>query len=190
VARLGAADAAPAPVPWWTRWRRWLVGAPALALVAAVAVLVLWPRRAVDSTVAGGDEIRVKGGVRLEVVQVVPEPPRVVADGEAVPAGATLSFRAACPGPCAVALFAVGSDGVTALADEVSPPWTIEAGAPVQIPVSVTVDDTVGEDRVIAFFCVRPPDMAALRAALEQAKEPSIAGCEVRSHVVRRGPKP
>jgi hypothetical protein len=192
LAGLGAAHAAPAPARWWSRRRTWLVGAPALSLAAAalVLVLVLWPRRGGDTTIAGDDEIRVKGGARLEVVLVEPEPPRAVADGEPVPPGATLSFRAVCPGGCAVALFAVGADGVTALADEVPPPWTIEAGAPVQLPVSVTVDHTDGEDRVLALFCVRPPDIATLRAALAQDSESSIAGCEARSHVVRRGSKP
>jgi hypothetical protein len=188
-ARLGPAAVAPAPSR--TRWRAWLVGAPVLALVAAaaVAVLVLWSRPSEDERRGAGDEIRVKGGARLEVVLVDPAPSRVLSDGDPAPAGATLSFRAACPGGCWVALFAAGDGGVAALADQAPPPWTVAPGGPVQLPVSVTVDDTAGDDRVVAFFCVRPPDVVALRGALEQAQTPVVAGCEVRSQrIARRGP--
>jgi hypothetical protein len=199
MARLGGAAPSTVPAPWWLRSRKWLVGGSALTLAAAATTFVLWPRR--PAGVAAPDEIRdetrVKGGrASLEVVLVGPVTSRVVSDGEPLAAGATLSFRVACPDGCSVALFAVGDDGVSMLADQVPPPWTVAAGGPVQVPVSVTLDGASGDDHVVAFFCVRPPDIAALRAALEQGlgpggPSPVVAGCEVRSHrVVRRGSQP
>ena len=194
-AAIRARLAAVAPAPERSRWRAWWLAPPALVMAAAITVIALWPRHPeLAAPDAPRDEIRIKGGARFEVVRAEPGPPQVVGDGEPLPPGATLSFRVACPGGCWAALFAVSDGSVAVLADERPPPWNIAAGAPVQLPVSVTRDRARGDDRVIAVLCVRSPDVAALRAALAQRPEaapPAIAGCEVRTQrIARPGPAP
>jgi len=202
-AAIRARLAAVAPAPERSRGRAWWLAPPALVMAAAITVLALWPRHPeLAAPQTPRDEIRIKGGARFEVVRAEPGAPQVIGDGEPLPAGATLSFRVACPGGCWAALFAVSDGSVAVLADERPPPWNIAGGASVQLPVSVTRDRAPeraqggarSDDRVIAVLCVRLPDVAALRAALAQrpgAAPPAIAGCEVRTQrIARPGPAP
>lgn len=175
--------------------RRSLVrfAAPAVALAAAVLVSVVWLGRLDRSIPLLSDEIQWKGGARFDVLQVAPGPPRVLVDGEPVAAGATLSFRAACPSGCSATLFVVAADGVAhVLSDRVAPPWPVAPGAVTQLPVSVDVDEAPGDDRVVAFLCEGVVGTAALRAALAGSAAPEVSGCEVHEHRVvqggRRGP--
>jgi hypothetical protein len=134
------------------------------------------------------------------VVLAAPGPQRLLADGEAVPAGATLSFRAACPQGCQVALFAVGEGRVDALADATPAPWSVAGGGEAQLlPVSATLDGPPGEDLVVGFLCEKAPGLEALRAAVQasygstrnlRAPAPSLPGCETRTHLVRRSGAP
>jgi len=166
--------------------RGWRVAAPVGVLAAAAAVALVWSRQPPSpSSDGGGDTIRLRGGVRFEVVLAAPGPPRVLTDDDAVPAGATLSFRAGCPGGCSVALFAVGAGGATPLADASPPPWRIAGAAPELLPVSATLDDAPGDDRLVAFLCREPRDLAALGAAAA-APMPHVPGCEIRTQRVRR----
>jgi len=174
-------------------WRRWAIAAPLPVLAMAALFALVCTRR--DGP--GSDVIRIKGGTGLEVVLAEPGPQRVLADGEAVPAGATLSFRAACPKGCTVSLFAVGAGGVTPLADVAPPQWRIAGPAPELLPVSATIDDGPGDDLVVAFFCAGSPEIAELRAALDAiygaapgadlraAKLPTWPGCETHAHLLR-----
>ncbi len=174
--------------------RRWVLGAPVAALAAAAVLLVLlWPRRSADGPVT--ELVRIKGSPTLEVVLAAPGPQRVLVDGEALPAGATLSFRAECPLGCSVALFAVGAHGIEPIADVLPPPWRLSGRAPELLPVSVTLDQPPGDDLVVGFLCREPHDLALLLAALERtygathdlrARPPSVPGCETRSHLVRQ----
>ena len=163
------------------RWPRWATMTAASALAAAAALVLLWPRVSPDAT---GGAIRIKGGQRFDVVLAGPDP-RILADGEAVPVGATLSFRAACPGGCAVALFAVTADGIDVLADAVPPPWPVDE--PALLPVSAVVDGTAGDDTIVALLCTSPPSIDTMLAAL-RGGQPSVPGCDLRRHHLRRGP--
>jgi len=193
VTRLAAA-APPVTPPWW---QRWFVGAP-LALVAVAGVLALfWSRRPGVGEGPPVDQVRIKGSLRLDVVLADPAPRRLLSDGDAVPPGATLSFRAACATGCSVALFARSAAGLEPITDRVPPPWRVAGTA--DLPVSVTVDAEPGDgpdDVIVAVFCAEPRDLAALRTELETAYPESrptpaaIAGCEVRAHRVRRGGSP
>lgn len=182
LARLALADA-PRRSP--ARW-----AAPATALAAALAVCATWLRPPDDTAAASSPGIRWKGGDRFDVLQVSPGPERVVADSDPVPPRATLSFRAACPRGCSVTLFVVGGaeDGahpeVRVLSDRTPPPWQVAPGVLAQIPVSVEVDDAPGDDRIVAFFCTEPIDIATLRAALARSAPPAISACEVHTHHV------
>jgi len=190
-----AAVQRPIPVPWW---RRWFVAAPMAVVAAAGLVVLFWARRSPDARSSAPDVIRVKGNLRLEVLLAEPGPPRLLAVGDPVPSGATLSFRAACPRGCSVALFAVGADGVESIADRAPPPWRVVGIA--ELPVSVTVDRERPappgrqDDLIVGVFCDEPQDLSALHAAVEAAYGPAAGsqaapplvggGCEMRSHRV------
>lgn len=167
---------------------RW--AAPAAALAAALAVCATWLRPPDDTVAAASPEIRWKGGDRFDVLQVSPGPERVVADGDPVPPSATLSFRAACPRGCSVTLFIIGGaedeahHEVRVLRDRTPPPWQVAPGVFAQLPVSVDVDDTPGDDRIVALFCAEPIDTATLRAALARSAPSAISACEIHTHHV------
>ena len=175
------------------RRQSWAIGIPLGVAAAAALLLVAWPRGRAAAPI--GDRVRIRGGIGFDVVLAAPGPSRMLAEGEAVPAGATLSFRARCVQGCSVALFAVGASGIEALAAEAPPPWSIDAADPALLPVSVTVGGESGDDLVVAFLCSAPPDLGALGSAATAAygappdlaaPAPSIAGCETRTHRIRK----
>lgn len=67
----------------------------------------------------------------------------------------------------------------------------IEPGAEVLLPSAIELDDTVGDELIVAMFCDRPFATAPLRAALESERAPPRAqsGCTSHALHVKKRPR-
>jgi hypothetical protein len=124
----------------WTPTRAlWL-----LAPAAGLAVVLLIARPGPTS-----DYIGTKGAaMALTAYAALPSGARPVADGDAIPASASLRFRVRTAGPCTLALVSVDAKG------EVSRLYAQEVRGDVALPGGVTLDGKAGPER---FFAVCDP---------------------------------
>jgi hypothetical protein len=188
-ARRDELAAAPAQVPdelWWRGQqaarpaaaavrarlvtRKMVGGFVAVAAAAAVLVLVARPRPA-ELTAAGSDT-RTKGdGFAMEIVarrtdgRTVP-----VFDGTALRPGDAIRFVVTAADAGNVAVVGLDSAGHTSVYAPAATDAALGVAAGThQLPGSVVLDDTPGDERFVALLCAAAPTRAALTAAGQQA---------------------
>ncbi len=132
--------------------RRWLIYlAPLPAAAAAVlflAVLRQWPR---------DDYLGTKGGqLALSVFTQTSAGARVVADGEAVPAGAALRFRVRVSSPCRLWLVSIDGAGQVSRLYPAGGEGGAEVAGPGPLPGGAILDGRPGPERLYA-VCTRQP---------------------------------
>ncbi|OLD36127.1 MAG: hypothetical protein AUI19_01545 [Myxococcales bacterium 13_1_40CM_2_68_15] len=124
----------------WTPWRTLWFLAPAAGLAAVLLIARTGPT---------SDYIGTKGGaLTLTAYVALPSGTRAVADGETVPASASLRFRVRTSQPCALTLLSVDAAG------EVSKLYAQEVRDDVTLPGGVRLDGSAGPER---FFAVCDP---------------------------------
>jgi len=185
------------------RWLRPALWAPAAAAVAAACLLLVLVRPEHHGPADGADVIRLKGSPEFEALLVSGTTVRRIHDSESLKSGDTLVFRVTSPRSGLVVLAGLDETGTPAiLAQGHDSSWPVRAGTPIQLPLSVELDDAGGGERLFAFFCEQPPQQAALVAGLARAyplggggrrdlrpEGPrTMGGCLVRSVLVRRAP--
>lgn len=168
---------------------RWRTVAPALvlALAAAVAIVLAWPRRgALGTTVAHGDHraaTRYKGGFAVTAF--------AGRDGDAVPLGAgdpifpadrlQLSYSAERAGHLAVLSIDGAERASVYFPTDSATTWPAPAGHHITLPASTELDDVLGNERLWIVFCDRAQSLAPLVGLLTDggvAAQPP-EGCEV-----------
>ncbi|HXI55212.1 MAG TPA: DUF4384 domain-containing protein [Polyangia bacterium] len=187
-ARRDELAAAPAQVPDEIWWRRQQAARPALApapararvltrtvvggLIAVAAVLVLMARpRPADRSASGGDTRTKGGGFAMEIVARRTDGSTVpVFDGTALRPGDAIRFVLTTADAGNVAVVGMDSAGQVS----VYAPAAMDAALGVaagthQLPGSVVLDDTPGDERFVALLCLAAPTRAALMAAGQQA---------------------
>jgi hypothetical protein len=162
---------------WWQ-----LGGAVVAAAAAIVVVVVTRPRGA-------GDDTRVKGGERVGFYIERDGVVNAGVDGDVVHPGDRVRFTITTRAPAYVAIASLDDEGrsfvyypETASANE------IPAGTDLPMSDAIELDDTLGRERVFAFFCDRAVDSTAVRAALA-AKGPALAGCRSANVTWRKEPR-
>jgi len=177
-ATVEAIEAAAAPRRWAVpRWL--LLGGPALAAAAAVAIFLIRPAGPPD------DYLGVKGRGELGLSVFVKEGAavRAVASGEAVRPDAALRFRVQAAGTCRLWILSLDASG------EVSRlyPGEGSGGAEVrgaqEIPGGAVLDGKVGPERIFAVCTPGPSRWRDLAAQLKGGATPG-------EQSVRRPPPP
>jgi len=135
----------------WTPWRTLWLLAPAAGLAAVLLIVRTGPTS--DYTGSKG------GGLTLTAYVALPSGAKSVADGEIVPASASLRFRVRTSQPCALSLFSVDAAG------QVSRLYAQEVRGDVALPGGIRLDGNAGPERFFA-VCDRGYD-AVERAARE-----------------------
>jgi hypothetical protein len=147
--------------PGW--WRRtWLV-APALA---AAAALVLMLR--VGDRPPPDDDLRAKGGPSLQIVARRGDQTFRVVDGATLAAGDAVRFVVAAPRDGHLMIASIDGRGVASLyhpagGDRSAP---LPAGARVELPGSIVLDDAPGPERFVALWSAASLPAAPVLAAL------------------------
>jgi hypothetical protein len=148
------------PLSW--KWTTLMAGVAA----AAAMLIVLRPanvERRKGSEVALGMYVQHEGFVRR------------AAPGEVVSPGDALRFTATSPGAY-VAVLSLDPRGVASIYFPIA---AIPAGTDVALPSATRLDDTVGEERIVALFCDAPVDLEPVRASLGRGRLAAPDGCQV-----------
>lgn len=168
LARAANAPAPPADGGFRARAGRWAVGGGALAAAAAALLWIQAPH-----ALPARDGIRLKGTPALEVFVKRGAHVAPIRDGDALARGDQLGFAYTLSEPRHLLLLGVDSRGVITryFPSQGAAAPALAAGARVQLPLGVELDDQRGEERLIAFFAPTPPDEATARRALVDALE-------------------
>lgn len=164
-----------------------------LAATAAMALLVLVRP---DSP---GPDVRSKGGGTLAVIARSPDGSidRVL-PGDALHPGDAIRFEVRASEDSVVAVIGIDASGaVTPYVEEVA----IEAGGPQLLPGAILLDETLGPEWIVAFFCSAPLGTERLLEAGTEALEraggdPSaelhldVPGCLQTSLLIRKELRP
>lgn len=161
------------------RVRQWLI--PGGALVAAVAVLLLWLRAPATSEHEGAEVTRSKGGVSLGFY--VKRNGMVTRGIDGAPLHGNDAIRFTYTSKQASHLVIASRDGAGAIsvyyADGDSSA-AAPAGADVAISESVLLDNALGPELVYGFFCAERTSVSAITQAIGAAQgAPSLDACSV-----------
>jgi hypothetical protein len=171
----------PAPVVEPRPWASKRMVAAATSGIAIAAVLLLWVGRNTWDGTSGAttSEIRLKGGVSLQVVAKHGDRMLRLHDGDALFPGDELAFEYSVDRPKYVLLLGIDDSG--AITRYFPQAGTPEATSPVraspraQLPIGIQLDARKGEERLYALFSDALLDEVAVRAALTRALESARA---------------
>jgi hypothetical protein len=177
------------PAPWW-RAKWWLTGPLAMAAAAAVA-LAVWPR-APEPAVHGGDPvITAKGGPSDDDLRIFVKRGgavhRLAGDG-AVQPGDSIRFVVEPRGAryaLVVSLDAKGAYSVYAPFDGAASLALAGGELPAELPDSVVLDDTLGDERLWLVLSDAPISAAAVRPQLERGGQ--VSGARVIAVTLHKG---
>jgi hypothetical protein len=153
-------------------WMRWLYALPVPLAAAAVAVLILVQHGEKQQATMGlpEDAVQIKGGggLGLTVFLGEAEGARPVADGENVPAAASLRFKVQPTRVCRLWVVSVdGSGGVSRLY-----PVAGEGGAEVRkggpLPGGAVLDGRGGPERILAVCSPSPTAYSSIEDAMRR----------------------
>lgn len=154
------------------RTPRLVVAGLALALAASL-VVALRPDAPVD---------RLKGsGVALGMYVQHGDEVRRAGPGEVVSPGDAVRFSITTPVPSYVAVLSVDPAGRAFIYfPEGGRTVRVPAGPEVPLPLGTRLDQSIGEERLLALFCTTPVELEPVRRTLEQAGEaaPIPPGCQ------------
>jgi Putative zinc-finger/Domain of unknown function (DUF4384) len=160
---------APSPRP---RTTRLVLGGLAVALAASL-VVALQPEAPLE---------RPKGsGVALGMYVQHGDEVRRAGPGEFVSPGDAVRFSITTPVPSYVAVLSLDPSGrASVYFPEGGRTVRVPAGPEVPLPLGTRLDQTVGEERLLALFCTAPVELEPVRRTLEQAGEaaPLPPGCQ------------
>jgi Domain of unknown function (DUF4384)/Putative zinc-finger len=143
-----------------------------LALAASL-VVALRPEAPVE---------RLKGGgVALGMYVQHGDEVRRAGPGEFVAPGDAVRFSITTPVPSYVAVLSVDPAGRAFIYfPEKGRTVRVPGGPEVPLPLGTRLDETVGEERLLALFCSAPVELEPVRRMLEQAREaaPLPPGCQ------------
>jgi hypothetical protein len=156
------------------RSRTWrLVGTALVLAVAASLVVALQPEAPLE---------RPKGsGVALGMYVQHGDEVRRAGPGEFVSPGDAVRFSITTPVPSYVAVLSLDPSGrASVYFPEGGRTVRVPAGPEVPLPLGTRLDQTVGEERLLALFCTAPVELEPVRRMLEQAGEaaPLPPGCQ------------
>lgn len=165
------------PLPWWRRWRL-----PELGLLAATAAAVFLVARPVAPVGGdGGDLIRPKGGLALDVYRKTATGSELVAPGVALRSGDKLRFEVTTPRAGELAVFDLDPSGAVSLA------WPLEGEArsravpagKQQLSGAVELDEAVGPESLHAVWCERGFGPDDVKVGVTAGTLVAPAGCSV-----------
>jgi anti-sigma factor RsiW len=174
-----------APAKASPRGRLLAFSAAALALAAGVALFV---RAASDDS-----GVRTKGDVRFGFYVLHDGEVRAGGTNEPLSPGDGLRFVARSNEAAFVAVLSLDAAARASIyypaADRAAP---LPAGIEQVFDSSVVLDETLGEERLLALFCREPVALEPLRLSLESGRYAFAPppGCEGRALVVRKVPRP
>jgi hypothetical protein len=162
-----------------SRWSRSFALATGLAAAAALLLVV-----------RGNPAERSKGSGDFALGMYVQHGDSVRRAGvrEEVQAGDALRFAISSQSDGYAAVLSLDPKGRASIYFPGSPPGSpsgdgraafVSAGADVALPLSTRLDDTVGEEQLLAIFCKTPVDLTPLRASLEHGQAEIPSGCQV-----------
>jgi hypothetical protein len=151
---------------------RLVLGGLALALAASL-VVALRPDAPIE---------RLKGaGVALGMYVQHGDEVRRAGPGETVSPGDAVRFSITTPVPSYVAVLSVDPVGRAFIYfPEGGRTVRMPAGPEVPLPLGTRLDETVGEERLVALFCTAPVELEPVRRTLERAGDaaPLPPGCQ------------
>jgi hypothetical protein len=134
----------------WTPWRTLWLLAPAAGLAAVLLIAQPGPT---------SDYIGTKGGaLTMTAYAALPSGPRMLADGESIPASASVRFRVRTAQPCDLALISVDAAG------QVSKLYAQEVRGDAALPGGIHLDGKAGPERFFA-VCTGPAGYDAVEQA-------------------------
>lgn len=177
------------PAPWW-RAKWWLTGPLAMAAAAAVA-LAVWPR-APEVPVHGGDPVLIaKGGPSDDDLRIFVQRDGAVhrlAEDRRVQAGDSIRFVVEPRGAryaLVVSLDAAGTYSVYAPFDGTASLALAGGELPAELPDSVVLDATLGDERLWLVLSDAPVTAAAVRPQLERGG--AVSGARVIAVTLHKG---
>lgn len=163
------------------RWSlpRWLLlGGPALAAAAAVAVFLIRPAGPPDDYLG----VKGRGDLALSVFVKEGAAVRAVASGEAVRPDAALRFKVQAARPCRLWILSLDATGEVSRLYPAEGTGGAEVSGAQEIPGGAVLDGLAGPERIIAVCTPEPAKWRALAAQLKGTAAPGEA-------LVRRAPE-
>jgi len=120
-----------------------------------------------------GDRVRRKGpGLGLAMYVQHGTHVRRASPGESVSPGDAVRFAVSTPVPAFVAVLSLDPSGRASVYFPEGPQAAqVPAGTEVPLPLGTRLDETIGEERLLALFCTTPVELEPIRLTLEQAHD-------------------
>ena len=100
--------------------------------------------------------------------------------GEVVRAGDSVRFAATSRAPAFLAVLSVDARGAASVYFPLGGrAEAIPQGTDVALPIATRLDETVGEERIVALFCSQAIELQPVRDGLARGEAAFPAGCEV-----------
>ena len=163
------------------RRHRWRI--PVAAAAAAALLLIAWPRKTIDQDAppATSGDVRTKGGPSLGFYRSRDGRVTQGASGDLMAPADEVRFAVTADRASYLVIAGVDASGRVAIyfpegaAGRAAP---IEAGTDQLLPGAIALDEAPGPERIIAFFCRAPVEVASARAAAADPA-PHLEGCQV-----------